>query len=128
MKKKYRYKYKSPSKEVENKPKVAKTNVSVRLRVLLLLVWGIIAIGIYAALSKVSFLWPLRLFVFLLVVSFIAYFIISVRVGKYIREDKGDTEMCRRLIDIGKMLLIFMIPSVFIIIYDFIVTTYKMFM
>lgn len=130
MKKKYKYKYKSDKKDVrdESIPKRPKTSVSVKLRMLLLLVWSIIAVGIYVALSKRTFFFSMWFFAILLAVAFAAYFVIGLRVSKYIRDGKGESDKCIKLIDMGKMLLIFMIPSVFIIIYDFIATTYKMFM
>lgn len=130
MKKKYKYKYKSDKKDVwdESIPKRPKTSVSVKLRMLLLLVWSVIAVGIYIALSKRTFFFSMWFFAILLAVAFAAYFVIGLRVSKYIRDGKGESDKCIKLIDMGKMLLIFMIPSVFIIIYDFIATTYKMFM
>lgn len=127
MKKSYKL-TKSRKNEQNSMPQRLGTNLSKRLRMFLLLGWSAVAVGIYIALSKVSFIYSLWFFAFLLIAAFIAYFIVGVRVGRYVRLGMDKTEKCTRLVDIGKIILIFMIPVVFIIIYDFVASTYKMFM
>lgn len=129
-KKKYRYRYKNTNTEqrTDGNSGKQKTSLSVRFRVILLLVWGALAFGIYTALSAVSTIYSVWLFAGFLAAAFAGYFVISLRVAKYAREGKENCTECISLIDKGKLLLIFMIPTVFIILYDFIVTSVKIFM
>ena len=94
----------------------------------LLLGWSAVAVGLYIVLSQRFFVYSLWFFALLLMVAFVLYFITSVRLSRCVQEGKGESEECKKLIDTGKKLLIFMIPIVFIIIYDFISSTIKMFM
>ncbi|MBR5308076.1 MAG: hypothetical protein IKU43_04845 [Clostridia bacterium] len=123
-----KYKVKRKAQKEEEKRNVIKSGLDKKLRVFLLLSWSTIALGIYFALAKVAFIYSLWFFVFVLTVAFAAYCVIDLRMAKYVRDGKADSDECTRLADISKILLIIMIPTVFIIIYDFLSTTIKMFM
>lgn len=127
MKKSYKL-IKNTKKEQNPTSPKSVTNLSKKLRVFMLLGWSVIAVGIYIALNKVSFVYSLWVFAIMLMAAFIGYFAVGVGVGRYVRMGKGDSTECARLVDTGKIILIFIIPVVFIIIYDFFVSTYKMFM
>lgn len=127
MKKSYKLTKKDKNKH-SSAPQKNRTTLSKRLRVSLLLIWSVVAVGIYGAVSRVSVIYSSWFFAFLLIAAFIAYFIVGVGVGRYARRGMSESEQCTRLVDAGKIILIFMIPVVFIIIYDFIASTYKMFM
>lgn len=128
MKKKYKYKSRRKNIVPDEKGDRARTSLSVKKRMYLLLGWSAVAVGIYIAFAKKSFVYSLWFFAILLMVAFVWYFITGIRVSRCIHDGREDTEECKKLIDTGKRLLIFMIPIVFIIIYDFISSTMKMFM
>ncbi|MBR3994556.1 MAG: hypothetical protein IKI97_04660 [Clostridia bacterium] len=127
MKKKYKYKSKRKNIVRNEKDGKSKTSLSVKKRMFLLLGWSAVAVGLYIALSKRFFVYSLWFFAILLMLAFIWYFITGIRVSRCVHEGRGDSQECKKLIDTGKRLLIFMIPIVFIIIYDFISSTIKMF-
>ena len=128
MKKKYKYKAKRNITACNGEKQKSGTSLSVKKRVYLLLGWSAVAVGLYIVLSQRFFVYSLWFFALLLMVAFVLYFIVSVRLSRCVQEGKGESEECKKLIDTGKKLLIFMIPIVFIIIYDFISSTIKMFM
>ena len=123
-----KYKVKRKALKEEEKRNVPKSGLGKKLRVFLLLVWSTIALGIYFAFARVSFIYSLWFFVFILTAALVAYYVLELRMAKYVRDGKADSDECTRLADISKILLIIMIPTVFIIIYDFLSTTIKMFM
>ena len=127
-KQKYRYRYKTKDTVTESTPKKTKTSFSVRQRLILLVSWGLVAVGLYAVLAKFMFVYSLWIFALLFTVCFILYFITAVRVARYTEQGKGESEECIKLIDRGKILLIIMIPLLLVIMYDFVFSTFKMFM
>jgi len=130
MKKKYKYRSKTsvPSQTDQDKPRVSKTSVSAKKRIFLLLGWSIVAIGLYLVLSARFVIYTVWFFTLLLLVSFILYFVTGIKIARYAEAGKGESPECTKLVDRGKMLLVFMIPTIFIIMYDFLSSTIKMFM
>ncbi|MBE6705003.1 MAG: hypothetical protein E7583_07045 [Ruminococcaceae bacterium] len=127
-KKKYKYRKGSKANTEASGKKAPKTRFSVKQRMVLLIVWSALSVGLYFLLAKVSFVYSLWFFALLLMVCFVLWFITGVQVSKYAQEQGEDSEKVVKLIDRGKVLLIVMIPLVFIIMYDFISSTFKMFM
>lgn len=125
-KKKYRYRTKINTAAPEKKK--PKTNFSVKLRMMLLIVWSIICVGLYILLAKVSFVYSLWFFALLLMICFVLWFITGINVSRCSQEKGEDSKEVIKLIDRSKLLLIVMIPLVFVIMYDFISSTFKMFM
>ncbi len=109
----------------ERKPK---TNFSVRQRMLLLVLWGAVCVGLYVALAKVSFFFSLWIFIIIFLLAFALYFVTGIKISRLADAGKGESEECVKLIDKGKILLIVMVPPLFVIIYDFVSSTIKMFM
>ena len=126
-KKKYKYRSKRDSKGNLSSKKKPKSSFTAKQRMFLLLVWSVIAVGLYIVLSKVSFVYSLWFFAFLLMLCFVLYFITSVQVSRCMEKYGEDSKEFTKLIDRGKILLILMIPIVFIIMYDFVSSTFKMF-
>ncbi len=126
-KKKYKYRKGTKATETATKKKT-RTNFSVKQRILLLAVWSTVSVGLYAILSTFSFVYSLWFFAVLLMICFLLWFLTGVKVSRCASEKGEDSEEVVKLIDRGKLLLIVMIPLVFIIMYDFISSTFKMFM
>lgn len=101
--------------------------ISAKKRMFLLLGWSAAAVGIYVALSKNHFIYSLWFFAFVLTVSAILYLINEIRLAKCSNLNKENSEEYKKLADRKKYLLIVMIPSVFIIMYDFISSLIKIF-
>lgn len=131
MAKKYKYRYSKKSAPTSGKINNAKepsaTGVSAKKRMLLLLGWSAAAVGIYVALSKKHFVYSLWFFAFVLTASAITYLINEIRLEKYSKQNKENSEEYKKLANRKKYLLIVMIPTVFIIMYDFISSLIKIF-
>lgn len=127
-KQKYKVRKKADSNKVVPQNNRPKTNFSVKQRMLLLVIWAAVCIGLYFAVAKVSFFFSFWIFIIIFMIAVILYFITSIKVGQLINEGKADSEECTKLTDRGKLLLIVMIPPVFVMIYDFVSSTVKMFM
>ena len=126
--KKYKVKKKSSAAVSDGADKKPKSGFSARQKVLLLLMWGAVCAGLYAALAKISFFFSLYVFVFIFVVAFVMYFITGIKMAKLAKKGDGDSKEFIKLADRSKMLLIIMIPALFVVIFDFIYTTIKLFM
>lgn len=127
-KQKYKLRKKAETKVEPTAKKRPKSRFSAKQRMTMLIIWGAVCAGLYAAVSKVMFLMSFRIFVIIFVVAAILYFITGVKLGKLMNDGREDSEEFEKLADRGKLLLIVMIPPLFVMIYDFVSSTIKMFM
>lgn len=121
----YRYKFKTVQKDEQNREK--QTGISKRSRMLLLLLWSVVAVGLYLAFSKVFALATMQVIEVLLFVGLVVYWVCAFRVRRLIKTEGEDAPGILKLVQKGQYALIFVLPLVFILIYDFIVTTVKSF-
>lgn len=131
MAKKYKYRYSKKSAptsaKINEHKEPSATNISAKKRMLLLLGWSSVAVGIYVALSQKHFIYSLWFFAFILTASAILYLINRIKLDKYSNLNQKNSEEYKKLENRGKYLLIVMIPTVFIIMYDFISSLIKIF-
>ncbi len=121
----YRYKFKGSTKP-EEAPK-GKGSFSARTKMLILIGWSVIAIGLYLASTKHFAMTPIIVCEVMIFLALCAYFVNEFRIRSIIKKGDADEKKVLRMQDTGKLLLIFIIPLVFILGYDFIVTTVKAF-
>lgn len=118
----YRYKFKGTEKKEEKQ-----TGISKRSRMLLLLLWGVLSVGLYLAFSKTFSLVTTQVIEVLLFAGLVVYWISALRVRKIIKTSGEDAPEIPKFVERGKYCLIFVLPLVFILIYDFIITSVKSF-
>ncbi len=118
----YRYKFKGSERTEEKQTGISKKN-----RMMLLLLWSAVAVGLYLAFSKVFALATTQVVEIFLFLGLVLYWISAFRVRKLIKTKGEDAPEIPKLVERGKYCLIFVLPLVFILIYDFIVTTVKSF-
>lgn len=121
----YRYKFKGSNKPEETKK--AAGSFSARTKMLFLIGWSIVAIGIYLASTKYFAITPVVILEVLILLALCGYFINEFRIRGLVKKGDADSNKILKMQDTGKLLLIFIIPLVFILGYDFIMTTVKSF-
>lgn len=123
----YRYKFKGSS--AQNEKKEENKRDEKKIRVLYLALWSAISIGLYFAFSKYFATTTIQVCEVLLFSALVLYFAYSVRLNRYLKrstdseETKNETKEKFRKRE--KSVLIFVIPLLFIIMYDFIVVSLK---
>lgn len=121
----YRYKFKNASKNEQNGDK--QTGISKKSRMLLLLLWSAVALGLYLGFSRVFALATMQVIEAFLFAGLVLYWVFAFRIRKIIKTKGEDAPEIPKLEEKGKYCLIFVLPLIFILIYDFIVTVVKSF-
>ncbi len=121
----YRYKFKGSNKTEQSRK--GKGSFAARTKMLFLIGWSIVAIGIYLASTKYFALTPIIVCEVMIFLALCGYFVNEFRIRSIIKKGDADEKTILKMQDRGKLLLIFIIPLVFILGYDFIVTTVNAF-
>lgn len=122
-----RYRYKFKGTKTEREQEKSKGSFSARTKMLFLIGWSVVAIGIYLASTKYFAITPVVISEVLILLALCGYFINEFRIRGLVKKGDADSKKILKMQDVGKLLLIFTIPLVFILGYDFIVTTLNSF-
>ncbi len=121
---KYRYKFKG--KTVEEKEQTPKSNLHKKKKMLLLMLWSAVAIGLYLAFSRVFAMTTIQVCEALVFLGLLGYLINIFRIRGAVKKEPENVKRIVKLENFGKYLLIFILPLIFIILFDFVVTSFKM--
>lgn len=104
----------------------AKSSISARMRMVLLLLWGGLCLGLYFGLSRHYAMTPIIVAEILLFLGLCAYFVLGILVHRESVKNGNEGKAMVRLLDKQKAVLIFIIPLIFVIAIDFVITMVKM--
>ena len=122
---KYRYKFKSKPAEAEQKN--PKSNLDKKKKMLLLLIWSALAIGLYLFFSQRFVMTTVQVIEVLVFLGLLGYLINIFRIKGANKKEPDNTSKLVKLENTGKYLLIFVLPLIFIILFDFMISSFKMF-
>ena len=122
---KYRYKFKG--KPVEAEVENPKSNLDKKKKMLLLLSWSALAVGLYLFFSKRFVMTTVQVCEVLVFLGLALYLVNIFRIRSTNKKEPDNRAKLIKHENFGKYVLIFILPLIFIILFDFIVTSFKMF-
>lgn len=91
-----------------------------------LLLWGGLCLGLYLGLSRYYAMTPIIVAEILLFLGLCAYFVLGILIHRESVKNGNEGKRMVRLLDKQKAVLIFIIPLIFVVLIDFIITMVKM--
>lgn len=122
---KYRYKFKG--KQIEAQPERPKSNLDKKKKMLLLLAWSTLAIGLYLFFSRRFAITTVQVCELIVFWGLAAYLVNIFRIRSTNKKEPDNRAKLIRLENNGKYILIIILPLIFIILFDFLITSFKMF-
>lgn len=122
---KYRFRFKGTN--VAEEEKRTRSDIGKKKKMLLLLIWSVIAIGLYLFFSKLFAMTPAIVCEVMLFLGLFGYLINILLIRRAVKKESDNTKKIVKLENIGMYLLIFVLPLVFIILFDFMISSFKMF-
>ncbi len=122
---KYRYKFKG--KQIEAQAERPKSNLDKKKKMLLLLAWSTLAIGLYLFFSRRFAITTVQVCELIVFLGLAAYLVNIFRIRSTNKKEPDNRAKLIRLENNGKYILIIILPLIFIILFDFLITSFKMF-
>lgn len=122
---KYRYKFKG--KQIEAQSERPKSNLDKKKKMLLLLAWSTLAIGLYLFFSKRFAITTVQVCELIVFLGLAAYLVNIFRIRSTSKKEPDNRAKLTRLENLSKYILIVILPLIFIILFDFLITSFKMF-
>ena len=91
-----------------------------------LLLWGGLCLGLYLGLARYYAMTPGIVAEVLLFLGLCAYFVLGILIHRESVKNGNEGKRMVRLLDKQKAVLIFIIPLIFVVLIDFIITMVKM--
>ncbi len=118
-----RFKVKKRENASEAKPR---SSISARTKMAFLLLWGGLCLGLYLVLSRYYAMTPVIVAEILLFLGLCVYFVLGILIHRESVKNGNEGKDMVRLLDKQKAVLIFIIPLIFVILIDFIITMVRM--